>query len=365
MKYNIRYFTPPNYYLLLNIMPRLLFLILFLVAGCSSSRSEAVSLNDLFEKEVKVKTVTSKIKSRDVVSPVICSAVIDNYLILGAYMNEKNLYVYDLNTGKLVNELIHVGRGPNEMFSLNDICSKNGQLFLFGNNKEWVTLDNGILTNKPYLSGVELKTNPLDSYFRIIPIKDEKYIASGCFSESDKQFVLLDKEFNIIAKFDNYPTTKIPFSAQDLGMGFQGKLVSCGNGGYFAYVSNLGCVLKFFKFKDNEVVKTTEYAYEIPNFKSMSVPDISLYTVVQNSNTSRGALSVCSSNDKYYVLYCDKPLSDKLSESNLVYVFDNEGLPVEKLVLDRSVTSIIYCQVLDKLYALGVENEDDCIFDII
>lgn len=346
-------------------MSKLLFLILFLVAGCSSNRSEAISLNDLFEKEVKARTVTSKIKSRDVVSPVICSAVIDNYLILGAYMNEKNLYVYDLNTGKLVNELIHVGRGPNEIFSLRNICSKNGQLLLFGNSQRFMTLDNGILTNDPYLSSIELKMNPLDSYFFVIPIKDEKYIASGWFSETDKQFALLDKEFNKISKFDNYPTTKTPFSAQDLGMGFQGSLASCGAGEYFSYVSNLGCVLKFFKFKNNEFVKTVEYIYEIPNFRSASDPNKSLYTVEHSSSTSRGALSVCSSDSKYYVLYCDKPLSDKPSGSNMVYVFDKEGLPVEKLVLDRPVTSIIYCKTLDKLYALGVDNDDDCIFDII
>ncbi len=228
--------------------------------------------------------------------------------------------------------------------------SKCGDGFLFEANAK-------IIKTKTHKEGCDKEdyqeiSYPKESYsiFKIASINDKLSIATGVFYDSDKQFALLDENFDVIEYFDNYPMKSRGMSSADLGMGLQGEVHSSGSG--FIYTSNIGTIIKFFKQEGSKFTKSKEYIFSIPIFKSAGG-----VAVAQDRNNLRGILSTAVTTDRYYLLYNESKMIDNNSDGYVIYSFKTDGTPVEKIVLEHPIQDIVYSERYNTLIGVGEDND--------
>ena len=321
--------------------------------------SSKPSIDELFTETIHLKTNRIEIKSDDIALPIVRVFAVDKYLVLQAIFHKKHLYVYDLETAELVNELYFVGRGHNEMTRMSSAYPYKNGLFMYA-DKSIIINDSIYDRCEPFSTKTKMPDNVKGSMI-IAPINDDASVAIGIFPDTDKQFALLNDKFEVVNYFDEYPETSGTFTSSDLAMGFQGRITTSKNG--FVYTSNVGNIMKFFKYNKSDVSKIKEYLFEIPKFTSVSTKTVT--GVAQDRSNVVGSISVTASDNEYFMLFNDKLLGDKQRKSNTIYCFNLDGSPNKKITLDREVEHIFYSKKLKKLYAVGSEDDLPYIYEIV
>ena len=323
-----------------------------LLIGCSHS-----SISDQFKNNVNGKTSRIAIASDDIAGPIMRVLAIDKYLILQAHQNTHHLFVYDLEKEKKTYELFHRGRGNKELISIRSLSPYKNGMLLYADMK--ILLNDSLYAECDKTCNT-LKIKEVNNYYQMVPLNNKISVATGMFKESNKQFAILDQDFQIIDYNDDYPDCDNSLSSSALAQGFQGQIAVSSNG--FVYASNIGGVMKFFEVNESSVSKLKEYLFKVPKFESVVNKHFS--TVRQDRNNIVGTLSATASNDKYFMLYSDKALKEKIRTSNTIYCFDSDGLPDKKISLDREVEYIIYSKKMNKMYAIGTDDGFPYIYEV-
>lgn len=122
----------------------------------------------------------------------------------------------------------------------------------------------------------------------------------------------------------------------------------------FFWFSSFGDVFEMYDYSNVNEIKTV--ASQVINVPAANVNG------ALGSNDRFGVSSVASDDSCIYALYLGKTLKDGLSDrakalySDIVLVFDWDGVPYKLLNLDREVCSISYSKTDKKLYGLGLDD---------
>lgn len=333
-----------------------LFLTIFFAVALSGCRysSEAKTLDHLFTKEVNVSVSKLSIFTNNMPLNAASMLALDKYLIIQVTQQPKILYVFDLEKNKYSYNLFNYGRGHKEMLNPTSIDIHDKGLMLSVN--QTIIVIDSLYKKCDKGEWKIINLDPGASFKRITKLSDDYYIANGLLTDSKKQFVVLNKDFNVLQYFDDYPYKNIDnYNIDDLVIATQGKLVSCDN--KFAFASSYGRILKFFELDNSEVVKKKEYIFEVPKLDSRTIGSATI-TVV-NENTFVGAMAGTSSKDTYFFLYGIGTYRDRVRGGNIIYCFDHDGQPKHKIILDVKLKQITYSEKYNCLLGAGEDENGE------
>jgi hypothetical protein len=125
------------------------------------------------------------------------------------------------------------------------------------------------------------------------------------------------------------------------------------NGNKFVYGSSYGLILKFMELSDRSTKKQKEYIFGIPKYIPDSKPENESFSIQWENDALRGVLSMTGS-DQYCFILCEenRKINDRDWSLSSVYVFTWDGVPVQKMNLDRPAECITYEASSQKLIAL-------------
>ena len=303
--------------------------------------------------EIKLSIQLSNIKSDDVGMPIYF-ACIDSLLIVSGMFNSNFITVYNTNDGKIINSFASKGNGPNEFLGIGGLYFSNDHLLIQSTmpKKMVYVHKNDLLESHISFRGIDFKED-IVSYLKISPVSDGLFMGTAMILNNyneNAQFALAGKNGEFLCTVDQYPLNKELKSVPnyDLAMGFQGSITPTPDGRHALYSGMFHGVLKFFRFNGNNPQKIKEYVVDFPKFTSFSNPNDKAYQVAVSKESIAGAISVAVSDDLYYILYSRQPREYK---SNIIYVFDFNGEPVKKILLDEPVKAIVYYKKDNSLWA--------------
>jgi hypothetical protein len=323
---------------------------------CGCQNSELTDLDRLFAQKpvIELPIQLSNIQSDDIGMPIYFASV-DSFLVVSEMFNNNFIAVYNTNSGKLVNRFASKGQGPNEFLGVGGLYFLNDQLLIHGTmpNRMVYVNKGDLLESDISFRTVGFKEGEyIAHYLKIAPVSDGLFMGTAMFTNYDKkeQFAIADGNGEFLREFDQYPLNEELKSVAnyDLTYGFQGTIQPSPDGRHALYFGVLHGVLKFFRFDSDNPVKIKEYVAAYPKFISQAIPNEKRYGVIVSNESIAGAISVAVSDDSYYVLFSDQP---RVYKSQIIYVFDFDGEPVKKILLDEPVNSIVYSRKDNSLWA--------------
>lgn len=291
-------------------------------------------------------------------------------MVLGSKRNDPVLNLYDLTTLQTIPSPFMRGNGPAEISYLGSFCADSQALFVYDPNvNKQLWLYAGAIDGRP---SVRLMPggDTAARYMTLVPLWNNRYVASGMLGHGDDQFCLLDSTGRVVDYLDVYPQSDETknFPSYDKAFGFQGQILKTYDGKRFVYVSRSGLVLKFFGCEGADSIrKLGEYLVQIPKFTPRSNPKQQFYSVSGDLDNLRGVESLTADRKYYYLLFSGKKIRDDPSFEAIdqLLVFTHEGRPVSRIRLDRPVDRIAYDIATGKLYALAMDVEENRIGEIV
>ena len=349
-----------------RIIDLILSILFVLLSSCHSN--DLSDLDSLFEQkpEIKLSIQLSNIKSGDVGMPIYFACV-DSLLIVSEMFNTNFITVYNTIDGQVVNRFASKGNGPNEFLGIGGLYFSNNQLIIQSTMPNRMVYVHKRDLLKTYISFKKIDFNEDNvSYLKISPISEGFFMGTAIInnSNSSDQFAIANKNGEFLRTIDQYPLNKELKSAPnyDLALGFQGTLTPSIDGCYALYSGSLHGVLKFYRFNGKNPQKVKEYVIDFPKFISRANSDNKFYGVQVSEESIAGTISVAVSDDSYYVLFSKK--QPREFKSNIIYVFNFNGEPVKKILLDEPVKAIVYSEKENSLLTYR-EMEEEPRIDII
>lgn len=284
--------------------------------------------------------------------------------VVGSNWTDPAIVAFDTATLRPAGWVIRKGKGPNEVLFVGSVHESDGDLYVYNSPVQQV-LTVPIVAEKLAPS---FDRQVIDiHYMEMLPITGRRYVGSGSFAIDDQQFYLLDSMGKRVEAIDDYvPDPKgRAIASYDNAFGQQGPLLRSPDGRCFMYASRDGLVLKFFRADDGHVRKIREYIVQAPLFAPMSDPEARTYTVEVDPNNMQGVKSLTSDDRYYYLLFSDRLLSEEVSETDQLLVFDHAGEPVARIRLDRPVYRIAADSRAGRLYALIQGDEQNRVAEIL
>lgn len=332
-----------------------LFCLCYLLFACCNSEKEK-SLSAVFEGlHVNVEAEVTKIHSEDISRPMRIECY-DNLLISANLRVEKGICVFDLLTGEVVNEFLYVGRGPDEIIRINSMRILRDTLLVYcANSRKLISTPVKDISTPP----AKLTTTSNFGIFfsRVLPLDNDFFAATGANEFGYLQLIDSTGKVQILEDFSDDGKSDLP---QEKSIAYQGILYGNPAGNKFVYGSSFGLILKFMELSGQTAIKQKEYVFALPHqYTPYSKPQNQDFSIVWNEDALRGVLDITGSDHYCFILYEEhKILKDhNHSLSSSVYVFTWDGIPVQKMNLDRPAKCIAYNASSKNLIALTSNNE--------
>lgn len=301
------------------------------------------------------KTEKVEIISDSYISIPLDMKIYKNKLYISDYKGDSLLWRYDLNDFGSYERFLPLGLGPNEFMTPIEffLCDS---VFIVYNRWHYIL--------KKYKFEYEISTKDYDAFLRVstdidrlFPIKGNKYIASGRFE--DCRFVILSEDGRIKSRVGEYPffmdnEEKIPnfpkFMFHQSMFGY--------NTSSNTIVSVTSHVLDIWnlerdslELKKRLLLWPYKYTYSIGDETAKAYPD---------EENVIGVKRVVATNNAIYLLCCPYKDEDENHVDEL-WVFNWEGIPLKRIVMDREVLcfcvndieDIVYCVVKDGDLSIG------------
>lgn len=332
-----------------------LFVLALLLVSCSEpqkkvSFSESTTAKSTALKEAFI-SIPMDIKKRG------------DILYASDFKGDSLLYCYSLTEQRFIKQMLPQGQGPDEFLSPVEFFLSDSSVFI--HNRWHFTARNYSFNAKdfsiqPQGELIHLPMN-LD---RIHPIGESRFIASGVFD--DCRFLILDNGGNIISKCGSFPSYQseeetIPNAAK--AMFHQSQF------GYNTELKRLACVtsnvLELWNDTPEALTLHKRLLLAPYHYQFDSSPD-GVYAESDNPDAEMGARGIAVSNNYVYVLY--NPNSHRMHEEHKetqnseIWVFDWEGNPVRKILVDTQIEcfcideteTTFYCVMIAPDYCIGV-----------
>ncbi|NMH87590.1 hypothetical protein HHX25_08745 [Flavivirga sp. Y03] len=285
---------------------------------------------------------------------------LDSNLILfnnGSKNDNPFFYNYSINNNKISKGYINKGKGPNEALGGMTSGLVNNTLWLYDITlKKIITISNiNELINDDYLL---FREYPIKERFYMISLKDSlNFYGVGSFNTKPKiQEIELttNKEVDSFGFFESYPK-KIPFSA------YKSAHES------FIFIKSISRdkIVLAYRFTDAIEIfdlKTRESKViqgpEVYNTQFTSIDAGGNNFIMGVTEETRRSFVNGTVTDKYiYLAYSGSRFNTINSYlSNTVYVYDWNGNPIKKFLLDREILSLTVSKNNKTMYAYDVST---------
>lgn len=263
----------------------------------------------------------------------------DSLLVLSDKNDRFNFALVDPTSGLLIRRFGRLGEGPGEIAFPTTIQLLPGARSCgFYVMTRWQYYEyslNDILQGReqPYWQAGRFNVN----YQRIYKLNDSAFIGVGLFK---KRFVISNPQGDTIGQMGRYPfENKLSHSYNSLAMAYQGRFSMSPDGRHLCFATLYAPNVNFIHLDANRMVSSIDSLYSWPPLFKGS--DGNVISADIDNNNLLGYLSVSTTNDRVYLLFSGKKLSDpEPYQSDVVLVFDWFGKPVTKYRLDRQLKTI-------------------------
>lgn len=345
----------------------ILIIAIFVTLSSCKVNGEKGSIFDLFP-EVEELKITSKTLLEDFYDCTSSSMQIyeDKLILSGRNNSPYYYYIFDINSGKQLNQLIARGKGYNEEVYLYGFYSNTNSICYFTNysSMQICKIDcKELLLPSPSIN-IEKDEFVKINDFNFFPsescaISDGRYIFGG-YSETTKNILMLiDSTGKEIDTFSTLPFEEDidPYAAHSTFFGCQtnlsnDRLLAC-TSGYGAY--------QFFNCSDKEAQPKLikEIIYEIPTYKVERNNNCTWSS--RSDNGKIGNSAITSSEDYFYITTINNTIAElrtgEVEADIRILVFDKNGEPVKIFIPEGELAHITYDPNSNSLCTLTEEEE--------
>ncbi|TKC12413.1 hypothetical protein FA048_01995 [Pedobacter polaris] len=367
------YFTQSNSTMRITFVKTLLLVSLVIIGnGCDPSRDEEDPLNDFITLPKKSLVGTDIIlKSDSVLYDPRTIHVFDSLAICYDNNGYTAFSIVNLNNGSLVRRFAQTGSGENQYninsLGLNRIIKDQQHFTVYeaSTPHRFFKFDLDSLIKDSHYAPRLISVLPTEFTF-IDPILQSDSIITGniSFSQLDSKVI---GRYNVInkklitgidlAKSQNdifkeyYDIDNIGWTKSVLG----GKLAAHPKGREIANFSARGAMYQIFNIKENNPKLIKEKLYYLPRFKILDLGHGTMKSKFTPTNRY-GFNNITVTNDFIFALFNGKLTETSEANSlssNIILVYDWNGNPVRKIILDKDCYQIaIDPQNANILYAL-------------
>jgi hypothetical protein len=340
--------------------------VLMLIAFSSCKENQSTKNQVSYVKNITTSTLVGDSIPMNNIYEAHKLIALDTLLIITSFNGDYFFHIYNINTFKLIKEFGKKGRGPDEFLAPRITMQRldnnldGSDLLIFDEGRKTISSINilYILLNKE--DGIKTRELPkqMVSISDIIFMNDSIAFYAPSGNENLGRFS--------IYHFSTTERTFIPY-LPDLGFKVHA------NNLYPIYATSSACVneskkrfvaipvllgeLDFFDFSGNYIKSTIiERVNEIKNAKYEKM-------IFQTPGVGYYITDLQSVNDKIYALFTTKKFPNLKNKSiSEIYVFDWDGNPIEKYVLDREINSFAYDSSNNRFIGYSTNNNEYPLF---
>ena len=336
-----------------------LWLYVSVLIGCTENKTHTVL--ELFSESYPLSIMEEWCVNEDslaVIEGLICDG---ENLIVNDYHLGDSYTLFDVKSGEHIARFGAIGQGPDEIpLGCYGYLSKK-YFFVFSDRIKTImnySLDS-LRSCKVNGSPMRLaKYNiPNMEISRLIAIDDSTFVGSGTY-ESRYQYLLFDKNSRVLDYgIDVYNSTDSLFDIYTRYLANQGDLVMNPKKKEFASSVNFSSNIDFFEIVNNKIKVKKSLRLGDPISKPFVGGGGTIFSVDLTEDTQIGYINLSATTQYVYALYSDKKVYEASRKSNIVLVFDWNGNPVKKYVLDTDAYYIAVDEVQQNIYA-AVKNSE-------
>lgn len=331
-----------------------LFVLTLLLVSCSETQkrvsfSESITAKSTALKEALISIPMDIKKKGDI-------------LYASDFKGDSLLYCYSLSKQRFVKQMLPQGQGPDEFLSPVEFFISDSSVFI--HNRWHFTARKYAFNAKDFSIWPqgELVHLPLN-LDRICPISESRFVASGVFD--DCRFLILDNDGNVVSKCGNFPNyqseeavpnaAKSMFHQSQFGYNIVRKRLACATSNVFELWDYSLDTLTLHK---RLLLAPYHYQYK-------SSPD-GVYAESDDPDAELGTRGIAISDNYVYILYSPNTHrmhnEQKDTQNSEIWVFDWEGEPVRKILIDTQIEcfcvdeadSVFYCVMAAPDYCIGI-----------
>lgn len=338
------------------------FITLIFLTSCEISKEREIKINEneLEVKEFKIIESHSFKKYFDYIGGTPYNFIASDS---GLYIHDKDgknnkiVHFYNFQKQELTESFIGKGSGLYESFSPKSASLKNGHFMLFD-----FTMNKVI--DKNLISG-EFKEIKLPNHFDKIKILNNDYLIGSGSWESIKKFQVLNRSNGELAEeFGDF--TKFPenLNPEEVRKYFQFSMDINPNELLVASAYRWHDCIEIFNIQTKESF-SIKGPFQIDNFDALLVNQSGELIFDRGPEVQHCFISISVSNNYIYVLFSGK----KEKEGNAffgkeVFIYDWNGKPIKKIILDREVMTISVSPDDKKLYAFDIDTSEVLYIDL-
>ncbi|WP_294619757.1 BF3164 family lipoprotein [uncultured Bacteroides sp.] len=344
----------------------LVILMLWLVSSCSLTTVQERGIDYAFQKCDSLRHAATIADDYIWGHPLAMQCLDSMIFVFDEKLENGMFHIVDCHNKNEVIDFGHKGQGNNEFimpFDFQVVGDTALSIFDFA-KKSLCLLNPDRLKHKDNLDYPILYKDTVPSTIKILPTRFTSFVTLGFYP--DCMFKLCDR--NGVSSYGEYPykdEDERSIENRMRGMAYQGLLGINPSNDKFVYAVSSADIIFFYEINQKELSLKCKYEFNYPKYQvSMKGDTRSAPMAPDNRKTF---ISLSATDDFVYLLYAGYSFSDKglkALEGNIVYVYDWNGTPVQKFLLDIPVTNISVAN--GKLYAFSNMPEPTLVaFDLL
>lgn len=337
---------------------------IILFSSCKEDKKISVDPRDSFQYEDYLTSINLPISQS--INQAYELLQVDDFLIVSDPDEFYHFKLFDIKDQKIIGRFGKIGDGPCEIFfptSLQRIATNSNTIGL-NNRRKFQFLEvnlDSIIKGGKY--GCDYSTKSFDTdYQKIVKLDHENFVGVGLFEKRFALSKLNEKEPYYLGL--NYPfESEFPdYNHEVLAMAYQGNLIVNPNKDRFFFSSTRSANLDIIEYQRDKLKPISINHFWPPVFTGSSGSSVQAKMSIENK---AGFLSASGTEKYIYLLFSGKKASENSNYSDVILVYDWNGDPVKKILLDVKVNLISVSEDDEKIIAYFDDGKPNLIlFDI-
>lgn len=276
-------------------------------------------------------------------------------LVYDEKANENLFHLFDPMEPEYVTSFGRKGQGSDEFIMPFDMKNYNdtmGTVYDYATKKLVSFCSNDVLDGHP-----EYILSYKDIFPNTVKLFATRFNTIISFGFYDDAMFYLQRNNQLLQKIGEFPYRDVNERKMDnrlKGMAYQGVLQNNISNDRFVYAVNSAEIVYFYKIDSLKVIPVCKYEFTYPNYKPVQRGNTRSAPV--SSTNIKTFIDVTATDDCVYMLYSGKNFKEdgmRVFESNVLYVFDWNGKPLKKYLLDVPVTRLCVNKEGNAIYAFA------------
>lgn len=329
---------------------------IILVMSCNN-RNE--SILNIFEKDQYVPVSSDfKIEEDSLGHPYLLS-VVDSFLITHDPFELKHFTIFNNNTGKYIKRFGDIGMGPSEILFGSIGFADSPYFICYDEQKRSIYQYNvDSLINHPmiYAPNILSRLNiPQLLINRICLVDDSTYITLGLFEER-YLYTLINRTNEVLNYYSDIYNSENNITTAQKFISNQGILRKHPSRKKYTSALFNSANIDFLEVEENRIKMINSLHYQHPTFKVSNDNAVDL-----NDDCLIGFIDITTTDNYVYALYSDNTIVSKNREqnkavSNIILVFDWDGKPISKYILEKEVSYIAADIEKNSIFGIGMND---------